>query len=596
MASGDSVQQIKERLTIVDVVSSYVELSPAGKHMKAKCPFHNEKTPSFMVNPEQNFWYCFGCQKGGDIFTFVQEMEGLEFRDTLERLADKAGVEIPKFRAYNKEEKSQKQKNYEILETATRFYQVQLEKNTNGKKIIEYLRQRNISGEQIKNFRIGYAPGGWDNLFKFLMKRGYFLKDIAQTGLLVFKEGQSSDNIESYYDRFRDRIIFPVIDVIGRVVGYSARVVPGGDEKNAKYINTPQGLVYDKSQILYGIYQARTEIKKQDYVIITEGNMDVVASFTSGLRNVIAVSGTSLTKEHIKVLKRYTNNFKFCFDMDEAGQRATKKSIQTCLEEGIDLEIIILPVAYKDINELTIKEPDNWQKVVTNSIPVMKYFFDLVFEQYDVNDAKGKKMIAHELLNIIKDIDDPIEQSYWLNKLSDRISVDEDILTQVLEGVKLKKRKEVVNDQGNSEGSNNIPKMKDRLSILQERLLGLFSLFSNQLSGEVKNIDESLFDEEYLVFWRKISVNDKSGIEKEINQFEIGVKYNYDEKDGFIENKISPLEEKEVIRDEIEKARTKELLQKITWDIKKAEEDGDDEASKLLSEEFDRLSREIESK
>ena len=593
---SDVTEQIKDRLNVVEVLGEYLKLEKAGTNYKALCPFHNEKTPSFMVNPEQNFWYCFGCQKGGDIFTFVQEMEGLEFRDTLERLADKAGVEIPKFRAYNKEEKSQKQKNYEILETATRFYQVQLEKNTNGKKIIEYLRQRNISGEQIKNFRIGYAPGGWDNLFKFLMKRGYFLKDIAQTGLLVFKEGQSSDNIESYYDRFRDRIIFPVIDVIGRVVGYSARVVPGGDEKNAKYINTPQGLVYDKSQILYGIYQARTEIKKQDYVIITEGNMDVVASFTSGLRNVIAVSGTSLTKEHIKVLKRYTNNFKFCFDMDEAGQRATKKSIQTCLEEGIDLEIIILPVAYKDINELTIKEPDNWQKVVTNSIPVMKYFFDLVFEQYDVNDAKGKKMIAHELLNIIKDIDDPIEQSYWLNKLSDRISVDEDILTQVLEGVKLKKRKEVVNDQGNSEGSNNIPKMKDRLSILQERLLGLFSLFSNQLSGEVKNIDESLFDEEYLVFWRKISVNDKSGIEKEINQFEIGVKYNYDEKDGFIENKISPLEEKEVIRDEIEKARTKELLQKITWDIKKAEEDGDDEASKLLSEEFDRLSREIESK
>lgn len=593
---SEVTEQIKDRLNVVDVLGEYLKLEKAGTNYKALCPFHNEKTPSFMVNPEQNFWYCFGCQKGGDIFTFVQEMEGLEFRDALERLADKAGVEIPKFQAYNKEEKSQKQKIYEILETATRFYQVQLEKNANGKKIAEYLRQRNISGEQMKIFRIGYAPDGWSNLLKFLMGRDYLLKDIAQTGLLVFKEGGSSDNVESYYDRFRDRVMFPVIDVVGRVVGYSARVVPGGDEKNAKYINTPQGSVYDKSQILYGIYQARTEIKKQDFVIITEGNMDVIASFDSGLQNIIAVSGTALTKEHVKVLRRYTNNFKFCFDMDEAGQRATKKSIQTCLEEGIDLEIIILPGAYKDINELTIKEPDNWRRVVADSTPVMKYFFDLVFKQFDVNDAKGKKMIAHELLNIIKDIDDPIEQSYWLKKLSDRISVDEDILTRVLEEAKLKREKEVIGNREEAEEKDSAPEKKDRRSILQERLLGLFSLFFDQLSGEIKNIDESLFDEKYLVFWKNISVNDKSGIEKEVNQFEIGVKYNYDEKDGFIENKIDPLEEKEVIRNELEKVQKKELLQKITWDIKKAEEEGDDEASKLLSEEFNRLSREVESK
>lgn len=593
---SEVTEQIKDRLNVVDVLGEYLKLEKAGTNYKALCPFHNEKTPSFMVNPEQNFWYCFGCQKGGDIFTFVQEMEGLEFRDALERLADKAGVEIPKFQAYNKEEKSQKQKIYEILETATRFYQVQLEKNANGKKIAEYLRQRNISGEQMKIFRIGYAPDGWSNLLKFLMGRDYLLKDIAQTGLLVFKEGGSSDNVESYYDRFRDRVMFPVIDVVGRVVGYSARVVPGGDEKNAKYINTPQGSVYDKSQILYGIYQARTEIKKQDFVIITEGNMDVIASFDSGLQNIIAVSGTALTKEHVKVLRRYTNNFKFCFDMDEAGQRATKKSIQTCLEEGIDLEIIILPGAYKDINELTIKEPDNWRRVVADSTPVMKYFFDLVFKQFDVNDAKGKKMIAHELLNIIKDIDDPIEQSYWLKKLSDRISVDEDILTRVLEEAKLKREKEVIGNREEAEEKDSAPEKKDRRSILQERLLGLFSLFFDQLSGEIKSIDESLFDEKYLVFWKNISVNDKSGIEKEVNQFEIGVKYNYDEKDGFIENKIDPLEEKEVIRNELEKVQKKELLQKITWDIKKAEEEGDDEASKLLSEEFNRLSREVESK
>jgi DNA primase len=593
---SEVTEQIKDRLNVADVLGEYLKLEKAGTNYKALCPFHNEKTPSFMVNPEQNFWYCFGCQKGGDIFTFVQEMEGLEFRDALERLADKAGVEIPKFQAYNKEEKSQKQKIYEILETATRFYQVQLEKNSNGKRIAEYLRQRNISGEQMKIFRIGYAPEGWDNLLKFLMGRDYLLKDIAQTGLLVFKEGGSPDNVESYYDRFRNRIMFPVIDVVGRVVGYSARVAPGGDEKNAKYINTPQGLVYDKSQILYGIYQARTEIKKQDFVIITEGNMDVIASFDGGLQNIIAVSGTALTKEHVKVLKRYTNNFKFCFDMDEAGQRATKKSIQTCLEEGIDLEIIILPGAYKDINELTIKEPDNWQGVVADSTPVMKYFFDLVFKQFDVNDAKGKKMIAHELLNIIKDIDDLIEQSYWLKKLSDRISVDEDILTRVLEEAKLKREKEVVSDREEAEEKDSVPEKKDRRSILQERLLGLFGLFFDQLSGEIKNIDESLFDEKYLAFWKKISVNDKSGIEKEMNQFEIGVKYNYDEKDGFIENEINPLEEKEVIRNELEKAQKKELLQKITWDIKKAEEGGDDEASKLLSEEFNRLSREVESK
>lgn len=588
-------EQIKERVNAVDLIGEYLKLEKAGSNYKALCPFHNEKTPSFMINPERNFWYCFGCQKGGDIFTFIQEMEGIEFREALEQLAEKAGVEIPRFQKENREEKNQKKRILEILNFSARFYQAQLQNNANGKSVREYLLNRKVAPEQLANFRIGYALDGWENLLNFLLSKNYRLADIIQTGLLVRKENQSADQKSSYYDRFRDRIMFPIIDINGNVIGFSARVRPGGDEKNAKYINTPQSSVYDKSQALYGLYQAKAEIKKDNSVIIVEGNMDVIASFSAGLQNTVAVSGTALADKQVGILKRYSDNFKFCFDMDQAGQQATKRSIQTCLEQDANIEVIILPEGLKDVNDLVIKNPALWKEAVKNAMPVMEYLFQSTFSKYSKDDPRGKRMIAYELLNIIKSIADPIEKNYWLKKLSDDLSVEEETLAVVLEKVRLKDKTFVSNEavQAKEQNEETI-KPKSRLCVLQEKLLGLFSLFPTELKKELEQVKEHIFEGKYEEIKNSLKEGRKKEFSKELSQCEVVTKYSYDKEEGFLENEIDPFQECQLLLEEISRERARESLKKIAWDIKRAEREKDNEALEILMKEFTKMSRQFD--
>lgn len=586
--------QIKERLGVAEVIGEYLKLEKAGSNYKALCPFHNEKTPSFMVNTEKNFWYCFGCQKGGDIFSFVMEMEGLEFRDVLERLAERAGVEIPRFQQVDKKEKGRRQRLFEILEWATKFYQHQLYQSNSAEKIIKYLKKRGINDQQISNFRVGYAPDGWKNLMNFLLQKGYSLGDINATGLLVKKEESRGDSIENFYDRFRDRIIFPVIDINGKVVGYSARVAPGGDEKSAKYVNTPQTEIYDKSKTLYGIYQAKTEIKKKNCAVVVEGNLDVISSFVIGIENTIAISGTALTEEHAKIIKRYAEKVRLCFDMDEAGQNAMKKSVKTCLEAGLDVEIITLSSGVKDINDL-LKDGrgEEWIDLNKKAKEVLNYFFDSASLKYDRNESVGRKKIAHELLNIIKDIADPIEQSFWLKKLSNLVEVNEDRLTQVLEKVKVKESiSEKKETNSNAKESNSSKQVKSKTDVLQERLLGIFGLYATELAGEAEKLENDFFDDQYQRIWEALKKEERNLFEKELNNFETAVRYSFDEKEGFMEIEINPRKEWEILIEDIKRERNRDTLKKISWDIRKAQEDGDEETEDLLLREFQRLSSE----
>ena len=597
---SDAVDQIKERLNVSELIGEYLKLEKAGTNYKALCPFHNEKTPSFMINPERNFWYCFGCQKGGDIFSFLMEIEGLEFREALERLAERTGVEIPKFQKVDPKEKSQKQKLYDILELSCKFYEYQLEKSKKAGVIKDYLKDRKIKPAQFKEFRIGFARPGWGNLLDFLLNRNHNLADIARSGLLVQKDGTLGNAKEDYYDRFRERIMFPVIDVNDRVVGYSARVVPGTDESSAKYVNTSQSLIYDKSRVIYGLSQAKLEIKKQDFVIIVEGNLDVIASFSAGVKNVVAVSGTALTEHQINILKRYTKNFKLCFDMDEAGQKAATKSVQLCLAENIDAEIILLPKGFKDVNDLVIKDVQAWKESIKKSKQVMDYFFSSITEKYDIATPKGKKNIAHELLNIVKDISDPIEQSYWIRKLSEALDVKEDALTEVLERVKVKedkisvKKKEALENEGqgplyhfNRSGSKS-------LSIqLQERILGLAVLCPKELSEQIKEFDADLFDKEHQSIWNKILAGETKKISEKLGQLEAQVEFVYD-KEGLKENEFDPVREWEDAETNLKTKKKEEGLADIIKDIKIAEERDDEEALESLMKEFQAISKRIE--
>ncbi len=518
------IDEIKSRLNIVDVLGEYIRLERAGANYRANCPFHNEKSPSFMVSEEKQIWHCFGCQKGGDIFGFVMEIEGLEFREALKTLAEKAGVELKKV---NPQQTEQKNKTLDILEMATKFYQAHLLQTPAGKKIMDYLHERGLNDESIKEFRLGYAPDGWKNTMSFLVSKGYSVGEIEKTGLLVKKDnaqtsksqfpisnhlpaGQagiqnSNDQINStnqklqtinHYDRFRDRIMFPVADTNSKVVGYSARVAPGGDESQAKYVNTPETEVYHKSKILYGINKAKGEIRQAGTVLLVEGNMDVIAAHQAGLKNTVAVSGTALTQEHLNIIKRYTDNIKMCFDMDNAGELATKKSIKLCFEKGASVHVVQLPSG-KDAADLAKSNPAALKESVEKAKSAMEYFFTNIFGKYDKEKVEDKKIITEELLEMIGYLSNDIEKSHWLKKLAAELDVPDNILTDMLKKTSLRDRVEKTSQNLPPESKVFAPSGK--IETLTKNLIGLALVYSNVWKEIVEEVDLSFLPKDSLL-------------------------------------------------------------------------------------------------
>ena len=328
-------QAIKDRLDIVQIIGEYIPLKKAGANWKANCPFHNEKSPSFMVNAEKQFWHCFGCSKGGDVFSFLQEMEGMDFPEALKILADRAGVKIDTFAS--EVNKSQKNRILEINNKAAYFFHHFLLEMPASGGARDYLKRRELKQETIEEWKVGFIPEQWDLLTQYLLKKGNSIDDLLASGLTIKKDGGG------VYDRFRGRIMFPLWDMHGNIVGFTGRVLVETEKSGGKYVNTPQTLVYDKSRILYGLNFAKTEIKSKDFTVLVEGQMDVVACHQAGMKNVVASSGTALTFEQIKLLKRYSNNIAIAFDADAAGQNAAKRGIDLALEQGMNIKIIQIP-------------------------------------------------------------------------------------------------------------------------------------------------------------------------------------------------------------------------------------------------------------
>ncbi|MFA4817870.1 MAG: DNA primase [Parcubacteria group bacterium] len=592
---NSDIEEIKSRLNIVDVLGTYIRLEKAGANWRALCPFHNEKSPSFMVSEERQRYHCFGCQKDGDIFSFVMEMEGLEFKDALNNLAEKAGVELKKM---NPKLAAEKNKTLEILELAAKFYETQLWKGEGKEKIIKYLYDRGLKDEALKEFRLGYAPKGWRNLLQFLEKRGYKTEEINKTGLLVKKENNS------YYDRFRDRIIFPIADVNGKVVGYSARVAPGGDESQAKYVNTPETEVYHKSKILYGINTARQEMRQKDFVLLVEGNTDVIAAWQAGLKNTVAVSGTALTSEQVGIIKRYTDKVKMLFDMDSAGENATKKSIKICFEKEMEVKIVTLPES-KDAAELAQKDPEKLKTAVKKAIGAMEYFFEKTFSRYDKNKVADKKIIAEELLAQISNLASEIEKRHWLKKLAADLEIDEAVLTDMLKKATLSER---LGRQAPSAEIQEPFNPKKKMETLLRDLAGLalvygdvwkkvsgeealkpFFLKDSLLSAIIKKGKEAEYN-----FDRFIKVLDNQELAGDFEKIYFEKKYRLDLNNN-LEEVIAddPLVEAENILKEIKKEIKKEELEKITRDLKIAEKNKDKEAIQFLRLEVKKISEEM---
>lgn len=457
---NSDIEEIKSRLNIVDVVGSYIKLEKAGINYRARCPFHNEKSASFFVSPSRQLWHCFGgCNEGGDIFKFVMKIEGVDFVDALKILADKAGVALKKESEDWKKMKNERQILIDLLERSCKFYSAQLEKSKTGKEAIEYLLKRGMRLETIKDWRLGYAPDTWTGLADYLIGQGFKRDDIVSGGLGIKKDSAK------FFDRFRSRIMFPILDLNSQVSGFTGRIFKLEDE--AKYLNTPNTLLYDKSRALYGMDKAKLEVRQKDFCVLVEGNVDCIMSHQAGIKNCIAVSGTALTPLHLGIIKRYSFNLVLAFDMDIAGNNATKKGIDLALKNGFNVKVISM-VAEKDPADIILLEgEEKWRDLVNSAKPINEFYFELAFKNRNPEVFEDKKKIIAELLPVLKKIDNNIEQSHWIENMSQRLRIKDEDIRAELKKVKIEENnipeKEVIN----------IKEKKTRREMLEEDILSL---------------------------------------------------------------------------------------------------------------------------
>ncbi len=471
----NDIEDIKQRIDIIELIGGYVQLTPGGANHKGKCPFHNEKTPSFMVSREKGIWHCFGCGKGGDIFSFMQEIEGMEFREALQFLAQKAGVELRREGA--REDRSKRERSLAINTLAARVYHQLLLDHEKAAAARNYLAQRGVSEPVIATFQLGYAPESWEGVRQFLQTKGFSEEEIFRAGLTVKRERQAGS-----YDRFRNRIMFPVRDHLGRVVGFGGRALT--DAQEPKYVNTPQTELYNKSALLYGLDRAKGAIKEQGNAVIVEGYMDVLASHQAGVANVVASSGTALTRDQLQLLARYTEKIALAFDMDVAGESASRRGIDLAWEQGFDVRVVVLPFG-KDPDELIRKDAAAWRTAVHDARPYMDYAFERVREREQLFSVEGKKGAAKRLLPLIARLSDPIEQTHYLQKLSRLINVPEEVLRSAI------KRQRTAASQPRAVAEKENVQHKSREQRVAEQLLALATAYPEHLEYLIDHLEPS---------------------------------------------------------------------------------------------------------
>ncbi|MCX7778711.1 MAG: DNA primase [Patescibacteria group bacterium] len=598
MANLSPIDEIKAKLDLVEIVSEYVRLTPAGINMKALCPFHKEKVPSFFVSPEKQIWKCFGCGKGGGLFDFIMEIEGVDFPQALRILAKKAGI-ILKTRDYHLT--SKRTKLLDICREAAQYYHWYLLNAKGGESARKYLEERKISQKTIKEWQIGYAPHQRHLLYTFLTKKGFKTEDIEEAGLIV---KEPTTNIQeptfNYYDRFRGRIIFPVFDIFNQPVGFSGRILPSLEKEGVpKYINTPETLIYNKSRLLYGLNQAKLAIKKENFAILVEGNMDLLTAWQAGTKNVVATSGTALTLTQVKILKRYSSNLFLAFDLDPAGETATQRGIDIALTEEMNVKIIQLP-AGKDPDECIRENKKLWFGAISRAQPIMEYYFSSAFTHFNPHQVEDQKKVARILLPIIAKIGNLIEQDFWLKKLAEKANLSYEILRESLRKINQKK----------SEVKEETPVIQEKNQELetQERFLGLLIKFPEQVSSFYEELDEEIFTNEKL---KKILSHLKKcysliSLENKLISYEEFIKDLDEETKSTIDFLILAIEkdfvnlDKKTVDKELEflfkKIKKNFIFKKLNLmseNLKKAEKEKDQEVIKVLSEEVNQLTQQL---
>ena len=585
------IDEIKNRLDIVDVVGSYVKLQKTGANYRAPCPFHSDKKPSFFVSPSRQIWHCFGCGKGGDIFAFIREIEGVEFGDALKILAQRAGVELKR---EDPKIKTERKRLFEICELSCQFFEKQLEKSENGKKAKEYLLKRGLKEETIKKWRLGYAPNNWRSLSDFLVGKGYTREEVLKAGLSL-----KSEKKENYYDRFRGRIMFPVFNITSQVIGFGGRVfeeVKKNDE-GGKYINISNTLLYDKSRTLYGLNMANLEIRRKDFCILVEGYMDAIMVNQSGFENVVAASGTGLTEYQLRILKRYSDNLFTAFDMDVAGDSATKRGIDLAQSLGFNIKVITMPEDL-DPADVVLKDIKLWEDLVKNAKTIHDFYFEKVLKDFNRDTIEGKKEIAKTILPIIKNIPNKIEQTLWVKDLSEILNVKEEDVFEELKKIPTSQNFKLEDNKIEEEIDKNIKEpfyvsSKTKKDMLQEYLITLFLKFP-QLASYLKEEDLRLFSPQYLQIIKTMTSPQNANyldknLENNIKSLIDMLSFRAEVME--IDPGINLEKEFQYCLKEIKVLNIKDKLNEIGFKIKEAEEQNNSSQIQKLMEDFNSYSK-----
>lgn len=462
----DAKEEIRSRLNIEDVIGEYVELKRAGRSYKGLSPFTGEKTPSFFVSPEKNIWHDFSSNKGGDVFAFVMEAEGMDFRQAMEFLARKAGVDLSEYQSAGARKRSAyKKRLLAANELAARYFQQSL---LRSQQAIEYVfKQRGLSRQTVQSFQIGYAPDSGTALLAALEKRGFTKREINDAGLLN-RYGK---------DLFRGRMMIPLMDQGGQVIGFTGRII--GNVPNApKYLNTPQTLLYDKGRHIFALSQAKEAIRKSGFVVMVEGNLDVVSSHQAGVAQTVATAGTSMTENHLKAVKRLTSDVRLCYDSDKAGVAATERAIELASHEGVELTIISLPDGAKDPDELIKSSVQAWREAVTRNEPAVEWVLRQHAGRCDLDTAVGRRTFTTAALRIVRGLADPVEREYYIKRVATMSHTSEEAIRQKLAGEPVKKQafKPVV---------ANTSILKNDQAVLEDNILAL-ALYDSRCLEELR--------------------------------------------------------------------------------------------------------------
>lgn len=599
----DQVDEVKSKVDVVEVISSYIPLKKMGRNMGGLCPFHGEKTPSFMVSPERQVWKCFGCGEGGDVFTFLEKIESWDFREALEELAKRAGVKLVS--RSSSEGGKVREKIVEMNQLTSKFYSHILNKHVLGETARQYLKGRGIGEDLWQKFDLGFAPNSWDNVLNFLTKKGFNPAEIGVSGLVVGREGASKQSrTTAFYDRFRGRIMFPIKDARGKVLGFSGRVLDStreallrqGSGGQAKYINSPETPVFHKGELLFGLDVARTAIRDQNEAVLVEGEFDVISANKAGVENAVASKGTALTDRQVTALSRLCENVVLCFDMDVAGDSASRRGIELLDIAGVNIKVVRLAGGVKDPDEFAQKDSEGFRKAIKSASNIYDYLIGSTIARNNPKTPEGKKKIGQEILPVLSKISDDLIRAHYTTKLAKELELDPAFISEAIE----KKRDlSVMPAAININEKDNVK----NVSVLEEYFLALFLAGDAVYDAICQQLaPEDFENEEARRFWgivRDIISSSKpkqtgkllAEVPKEFSNF-IDQMYLININPEFMEREAWAGEISKVAT-RIKKASIGRMQFRLSTLLKEAQKEHNERRIEQLSKKFDKLSQKL---